>query len=356
MNTFCGQCGTQIPAQVLFCGNCGTRVEAVATVATVDEPVVETLLPKPEPAPKKPKPPRKKMSSRAKKIVLSSIAGVVAVFITFTTVSAIDYNNHIHADYDTDVRHEIADHVDMVALSDLLGSNCKDIKSNYATKAAYATLKKRVNYMRGVASAESRRAKAKLNANDWYQDWTPQSFYGMYWYTLMGGPLSESIVAEIAKAEKIKDEEAIDFLSYWDADIEAAAVKACGIKSINSQYSALEIDYTDAKDEAQANADSAPWYPERFRLWSGDADMAYDAVDGTCSSSTRCIHYEILANKTCTNGIYVEVDFTNDYGSKVDWSNATESYLGSGESVVLRLSSYQDDADNVKVTRLECNE
>lgn len=351
MSKFCGSCGNELAQQVLFCGNCGNRVE------TIEQPVAEApyVAPAPTPkAPKPPKPPRKKMSSKAKKVLWSSISGVVAIFLVFTTVSVVDYNNHIHPDYDSDVRHEIADYVDMSALGVVLGESCSQIKTLYATNTQYKTLQKRVNYMNAVTYAPSRKARSRLAANTWYQSWTPPSFSDGIFYYSVNDTLGEAIEAEIGKSEKIMASETTEFFSYWEDDIEAAALKACNIKSINAKYATLEAEYTTAKAAAQANADSAPWYPESYTEWSDDPNVAYDWVSGSCDYGTRCSHVRVVTRTGCPTNLYVEANFENDYGTVIDWTNDTASYLGAGDSAYLTLSSYDDYAETTKLTKISC--
>ena len=294
------------------------------------------------------------MGSTAKKVLLSSISGVVAIFLALLTVSSIDYNNHIHPDYDGKVHHEIADYVDMAALSSLLGESCSEIKTLYATNSQYKTLQKRVNYMNAVTYAPSRKARSRLAANTWYQSWTPPSFSdGMFYYSV-NGALGEAIESEIGKSEKIMAAETNEFFSYWEDDIEAAALKACNIKSINAKYATLEAEYTTAKDAAQANADSAPWYPESYTEWSDDTNVAYDWVDGSCDYGTRCSHVRVITLTGCPTNLYVEANFETNYGTVIDWTNDTASYLGPGDSAYLTLSSYEDNADRVDITKISC--
>jgi hypothetical protein len=348
LSKFCGECGNELAQQVLFCGNCGNRVEAF------EQPVAEAPYVAPAPTPKAPKPPRKKMGSKAKKVLWSSISGVVAVFVVLTTVSTVNYNNHIHPDYDGEVRHAIADYVDMTALGAIFSESCSDIKTLYATNSQYKTLQKRVDYMNGVSYAPSRKARSRLAANTWYQSWTPPSFSdGMFYYSV-NGSLGDAINAEIGKSEKIMASETQEFFSYWEEDIEAAAKKVCNIKSINAKYSALEADYETAKAAAQANADSAPWYPEGYSEWSADSNVAYKWVSGSCDYGTRCSHVRVVTLTGCPTNLYVEANFENDYGTVIDWTNDTASYLGAGDSAYLTLSSYDDNAETTDLTKISC--
>jgi hypothetical protein len=337
----------------LFCGSCGNKVETHQQLPT---PAVAPQVAAPEYVAPAPKPPRKKMGKSAKRILFSGIAGIASIVVASMAISAVDYNNHIHPDYNSGVRYKIADYVDMAALTDLLGDNCAEVKPLYATINQYGTLNKRVSYMRGVASADSRVAKARLDGNTWYQAWTPPTFSDGMFYTSVSSTLRTSIESEIAKVEKIKDAEASDFFGYWADEIESEAVKACRINSINSKYAALESEYTSAKDAAQANADSAPWYPRGFDEWSDDSNIAWRwAPSGYyCDFGDRCWRVEVISRMGCPISLYVELNVLDYSDSVIDWTNDTVSGLAAGDKAKLELSTFNDNASSGRITKISC--
>jgi len=101
--------------------------------------------------------------------------------------------------------------------------------------------------------------------------------------------------------------------------------------------------------------DSA-WFPMGFHQWRLE-EIAYRFIAGaSCSYSTvsACAHYEIITRDGCPSSLYVEVSFTDDNGTQVDWSNATATSLTAGEKAQLEFVSFKQKATKVKITKIDC--
>jgi uncharacterized Zn finger protein (UPF0148 family) len=346
----CGSCGTKVTAEQVFCPSCGQRLDKYVVPAQA-EPFNQSVQPN---EPKLPKAPRKKMSTKAKVFMFSAIGAVVALIITSGSISAADYANHIHTTDDVSVPYALSAYVPTSELDSVLQKNCKSIEDLYVSDADYNLLSKRLAYLQGIAAGDSRTARTRLAVNAWYSAWTPLDVSDNPIAYLYGGRLRGQIELLIAKNEKIDPSDVSGFYDYWATEIEKEAISVCKIKSKNADYISLSADYDSAKTAAQSNADSAPWYPVNYTEWSGDSNVAYRFVSGSCDYGTRCSHVRVITLSGCPTNLYVEANFENSYGTVVDWTNDTASYLGAGDSAYLTLSSYQDDADTTRLTKIDC--
>ena len=102
-------------------------------------------------------------------------------------------------------------------------------------------------------------------------------------------------------------------------------------------------------------ADSVPWYPDGYRAWHDDDNLAYKWVhDIDCNLGDKCSHIRVLTAENCKS-LYAQANFLDSSGSVVDWSNDTANYLSPGSSATLEFSSYDDYVASIQLTELTCH-
>ena len=120
----------------------------------------------------------------------------------------------------------------------------------------------------------------------------------------------------------------------------------------------LEDDYENANALVQKAkmtrqlASNVPWYPDGFRIYSGDANVAWKWADRSCSySSARCNHID-LVTKDGASYVYVEVTFLDSSDSYVDYSNDTARNLKAGQVAKLEFVTFSNSARSAQLSEI----
>ena len=98
------------------------------------------------------------------------------------------------------------------------------------------------------------------------------------------------------------------------------------------------------------------WIPSGFYKWNDEIAVRW--VKGiSCSYGTiaeACSHAEVFARYGCPTTLYVEVAFTNNSGTQVEWSNDTSTSLSPGTKALLEFVSFDSSATRTKITQISC--
>tara|TARA_B110000503_G_scaffold128168_1_gene198781 strand:- start:517 stop:1608 length:1092 start_codon:yes stop_codon:yes gene_type:complete len=136
--------------------------------------------------------------------------------------------------------------------------------------------------------------------------------------------------------------------SRLSTEVRTAILSNCNLEDEYKNVYALALK---SKTTASQAAD-VPWYPDGFKIYSGDANVAWKWADRSCSySSARCNHID-LVTKDGASFVYVEVTFLDSSGSYVDYSNDTARNLSAGQIAKLEFVTFSDSARSSQLSEI----
>ena len=114
--------------------------------------------------------------------------------------------------------------------------------------------------------------------------------------------------------------------------------------------------YKDTIDESEGNVviEDKSWVPEGYTAFNNKVAFKYsDSGSYSCDRNTRCIQLEVVSKEGC-DSLYAEVSELDGNGNNVGYNNETTSGLRVGEKALLKLDTYNDNAETFRLSKMSC--
>jgi len=247
-------------------------------------------------------------------------------------------------------------------LSNLILASCKQEELLYAreprfTKAQLSTLQRRVSYIsKAIAGQGDPYLAAKEVANvSWINNWEPIKFKAIPTMPIVS-KIKSGIVTTLSKDKKVSPNDHAYLLDRWQFTIVEKIFQKCGIRQRdNTRYTDLAAQYQSSTDAVVLLAESVPWYPKGYKEWSEDSSLAWRwSSGGSCQLGDSCWHVKVISKDGCPSSLYVEMNELDSGGNVVDYTNATVSGIGAGQTAILELSTYNSNSSTGQLTKISC--
>ena len=290
----------------------------------------------------------------------------MVVLVLAVTLSGCAPSNIINA---ADVQKGLAPQnqvVTRIALDDFVESSqslsdqaCLAFSS--ATKTQTKNLQKKIAKLERLASESNRSAKKFIETTDWNPVIAADDFKEEFLPERDAAFLKSFVESQMAKFKsksgKHFDQAGIAAFEgdYFKATAQTWFHQQCTFDfTLNSTYNELARQYNSSYEVLTSMADSVPWYPNGYSIWSGDDNLAWKWVNGgTCNLGDSCWHVSVVAENQCTS-LYAELSITDSSGADVDWTNDSAPVVVPGRPVLLEFDTYNPDAQSGSLVTLNC--
>lgn len=133
----------------------------------------------------------------------------------------------------------------------------------------------------------------------------------------------------------------------WKDDFKKVALQECGLASKMTKSTEVFSTYDRAVGKVISVAATAPWYPEGYSEWALDDNLAWKWSTGaTYVDCYDCSYWviSVVSRDGCPGGVYAEINIEK-FGTVIDWTNDTLSYLGPGKAGRLVLTNYPSQSN-----------
>ncbi len=403
-SNYCSKCGAESAKDAGFCSKCGT---ALIDPRTTEEPSSEAPV-EPTPEPDTPDdssqttvddvgvddqssaaPPIVTSSTQSQKIpgtaalvlsVLGFLTGITAIIgiilgfnarakakrngqSTTKSVSAIVIGAIVlvslliigivgggSEDSKTDTTATVVDASDPVPTKPPAAVTYEDmIVGDITTSEICGTYSKLVEKYDGVISRRTKyldknwdpyKAAAYVNKNDWVTD-NPLAKFESTWEQTATIALNSVSDGQAGQVESID--------GYLDASL-----KECQLQEAHlDQNKSLSI-IKSSQSKVVSAADRKPWYPKDYeeRIPGLAFKPAKFSIDGGYGSYYW--RYYVVAKDGCPNGLYLEVNITDNSDRVIDWTNESIQSLAPMQEARVVFKTYEDDAASWEFSDVSC--
>lgn len=81
--------------------------------------------------------------------------------------------------------------------------------------------------------------------------------------------------------------------------------------------------------------------------------VAAKSLEGECDYF-RCVAYEIVTERGCPDGLYIEANVLDGGNRVIDYTNDLVASVRVGERAKVILESVEDDAERIRITEVNC--
>ncbi|MDE0975556.1 MAG: DUF4190 domain-containing protein [Candidatus Nanopelagicales bacterium] len=183
------------------------------------------------------------------------------------------------------------------------------------------------------------KAAAYVNKNDWVDD-DPVAKFESQWVKVATAALNSVSGGQADQVESIE--------GYLDASL-----KECQLQEQHQdQNKSLSIIKRSQSGVVRA-ADRKPWYPKGYEERS--PGLAFKPAKFSVSAyNSYYWRYYVVAKDGCPNGLYLEVNITDDSGRVIDWTNESIQSLAPMQEARVVFKTYEDDAASWEFSDISC--
>jgi len=184
------------------------------------------------------------------------------------------------------------------------------------------------------------KAASYVNKNDWVND-DPVAKFKAQWAKVGTTALNSVSGGQADQVESIE--------GYLDASL-----KECELQEQHQdQNKSLSI-IKNRQSKVVSAAASKPWYPKDYKeYYPGLAfKPAKFSVDGGYGSYYW--RYYVVAKDGCPNGLYLEVNITDNSDRVIDWTNESIQSLAPMQEARVVFKTYEDDANSWDFSDVSC--
>jgi hypothetical protein len=105
----------------------------------------------------------------------------------------------------------------------------------------------------------------------------------------------------------------------------------------------------------KAKVEDTSWIPAGYTAYSSDSDVAWKwSAKGsyTCPYGS-CLQIEVVSKNGCDN-LYTEASLLDASNNNVGYTNATTSSLQPMQKALLMFSSYNEDVESFRLSKISC--
>jgi hypothetical protein len=103
------------------------------------------------------------------------------------------------------------------------------------------------------------------------------------------------------------------------------------------------------------NEEDTSWIPAGYTAYSSDSDVAWkwSAHDSFTCSNGSCAQIEVVSKNGCDN-LYTQASLLDASKNNVGYTNATTSSLQPMQKALLMFSSYNEDVESFRLSKISC--
>ena len=134
-------------------------------------------------------------------------------------------------------------------------------------------------------------------------------------------------------------------LNRWNVEWRTLAREACPVEfeAFDDAFESLQASAAEYK-RLSTLASRVPWYPEDFSPLATDVsgNLVGKFVENAGNSCYRCgyVTLDVISQRGCPAGLYIEVNWLDSSGRVVDWTNDSLPYLGALQVGRLQFENY----------------
>jgi hypothetical protein len=113
-------------------------------------------------------------------------------------------------------------------------------------------------------------------------------------------------------------------------------------------------DYYDDSATDDLGWDSS-WVPIEFTAWTDDSNIAWRWADDHDCSDYSCVTAEFISEYGCPSGLYVAVNWLDEYDNVVSYTNESLPSLLAMQTAKLRFDDYEEIGDSGQIAEISCN-
>jgi hypothetical protein len=105
----------------------------------------------------------------------------------------------------------------------------------------------------------------------------------------------------------------------------------------------------------KAKVEDTSWIPAGYTAYSRNSDVAWkwSADDSYTCSNGSCAQIEVVSKNGCDN-LYAEASLLDASKNNVGYTNATTSSLQPMQKALLMFSSYNEDFQSFRLSKISC--